>query len=41
MTDMPATKELSGDIAPPSSQDTKVPLGTSTNPIADSINNNL
>jgi hypothetical protein len=41
MTDMSTSKQLTGDIVPPSSQDTKVPLGTSTNPIADSINNNL
>jgi len=41
MTDMPATKEFSGDIFPPSSQHSEVPMGTSTNNFTGSINNNL
>jgi hypothetical protein len=38
---MSSTKQLTGDIASPSSQDTKVPLGTSTDSTTGSIQNNL
>jgi hypothetical protein len=41
MTDMSTTKELSGDIFPPSSQHTEVPIGTFTDTKTSSINNNL
>jgi hypothetical protein len=41
MTDMPTIKQLSGDILPPSSQHDEVPLGTSTDTITGSNNNNL
>lgn len=42
MSDMSSTKELSGDILPPSTQHTTVPLGASTDIKTDStnINNN-
>jgi len=38
---MPTIKQLSGDIQPPSSQHAEVPLGTSTDTITGSNNNNL
>ncbi len=41
MTDTSATKELSGDIFPPSSQHSEVPMGTSKDNITGSMNNNL
>jgi hypothetical protein len=41
MSDMSATKQLTGDMLPPSSQHTEVPLGTSTDDTTTSNNNNL
>jgi hypothetical protein len=41
MTDMSTPKQLSGDILPPPSQHSEVPVGTSTDTITGSAYNNL
>jgi len=41
MSEMPATKELSGDILSPSSQHSEVPLGTTTDKDASSTNDTM